>query len=88
LEKQFESFLKAYEKGDEQAQTSAFQVFQIPHAKKWFSEYFRPEDAEQLAWDADAETDREAGTLRLAMNMVSRGGRFHARCTPDPAPEA
>jgi hypothetical protein len=80
LEKQFEPFFKAYQKGTESTEADAFKVFQFPDAKAWFAQYFRPEDVEQLTWDAEAETEKEAKTLRMMMNIVARGGHFHAHC--------
>jgi hypothetical protein len=82
LEKQFEPFIKAYEKGDERAQEEAFKIFQIPSAKEWFSGYFRDDDVQQLVWDAESETEHEGKTLRKMMDILAQGGRFHAHCQP------
>jgi hypothetical protein len=82
LAKQFEPFFKAYQKGDESKQEEAFKVFQFPDAKAWFAQYFQPEDVQQLVWDAEAETEQEAKSLRTMMNLIARGKRFHAHPEP------
>jgi hypothetical protein len=82
LEKQFEPFLKAYHKGDTARQVEAFRVFQFPDPKSWFGQYFRPEDVQQLVWDAESEAAGEEKALARMMNIIKRGARFRARCKP------
>ena len=82
LEKQFEPFLKAYQKGDKVGQDEAFGSFRLPNAKAWFEQYFHQEDAQQLAWDVESEADVENASLGTMMNLVSRGARFRASCKP------
>lgn len=81
LEKQFEPFLRAYQKADEQAQTNAFRVFPFSDAKAWFREYFRPGNVQQLVWDVEAKTERE-GYGNGAYRLVG-GGAFPFWCMPD-----
>jgi hypothetical protein len=78
LEKQFEPFIKTYEKGDESAQEEAFKIFQIPNAKEWFSGYFREADVQQLVWDAESETEQEGKTLHAMMVGGEAGFMFTA----------
>ena len=80
LAKQFEPFLKAYAKGGTAGPEETFKVFQFADAKAWFGEYFRVEEVQQLAWDAEAEVEGERNSLRMMMNLVGRGSRFHAHC--------
>jgi hypothetical protein len=82
LEKQFEPFLKAYHKGDTEAQAEAFKVFQFPDPESWFGQYFRPEDVQQLVRDAETEAVGEGETLAGMMNIIKLGARFRARCKP------
>jgi hypothetical protein len=82
LEKQFEPFLKAYSDGDVAAQEQAFAVFQFPDGRAWFWEYFRPEDVEQVLSDSHAAVDLDKKGLRMGMDRVARGARFHANCEP------
>jgi hypothetical protein len=82
LEKEFEAFLEAYSKGDVTAQDQAISVFRLPDAKGWFGQYFRAEDVEQLVWDGEAAVSLEEKALRMGMDRLARGARFHANCEP------
>ena len=88
LEKQFDPFLKAAEKGDKQAQDEAFNVFRLPNENHWFGEYFSADSVEQLGWDADAEVDGEKNRLLRFMSMLDRGARFRSHCKPFVGSEA
>jgi len=82
LEKQFEPFLKAYQRGDDKGMDESFGVFRLPKPKEWFGSYFAPENAERLSSTYDTEvSDGEASLIEL-LNRSDPGSRFHVRCEP------
>jgi hypothetical protein len=82
LEKQFEPFLKAYQKGDDRGMDESFAAFQIPKAKEWFGNYFSAEDAAKLVSAYDREISEAESSLIEDMNRADPGSRFRARCEP------
>jgi hypothetical protein len=80
LEKQFEAFLKAYQRGDDKGMDEGFAVFRLPKAKEWFEEHFSAEDAAKLNAAYDRETSEAEGALIEDMNKADPGSRFRVRC--------
>jgi hypothetical protein len=80
LEKQFESFLKAYQKGDDKGMDESFGVFRFPKAQEWFGNYFSAEDAAKLVAVYDREVSDAESSLIEDMNKADPGSRFRARC--------
>ena len=80
LEKQFEPFLKAYQKGDDKGMDESFAVFRLPHQQEWFGNYFSPEDAAKLVSAYDREMSEAEASLIEDMNKADPGSRFRARC--------
>jgi hypothetical protein len=80
LEKQFEPFLKAYQKADDKGMDESFAVFRLPKAKEWFGNYFSPEDAAKLSAEYDRETSDAESSLIEDMNRADPGSRFRVRC--------
>jgi hypothetical protein len=82
LEKQFEPFLKAYQKGDDKGMDESFAVFRFPKAKAWFGNYFSEDDAAKLSSAYDREVSDAESSLIEDMNRADPGSRFRARCEP------
>ena len=80
LEKQFEPFLKAYQRGDDKGMDETFGVFRLPKAKEWFENYFSAEDAAKLSAAYDREISEAEASLIEDMNKADPGSRFRARC--------
>jgi hypothetical protein len=80
LEKQFEPFLKDYQKGDDRGMDESFAVFRLPKAKEWFESYFSPEDAGKLVSAYDREISEAESSLIEDMNRSDPGSRFRVRC--------
>jgi hypothetical protein len=80
LEKQFEPFLKAYQKGDDKGMDESFAVFRFPKAQEWFGNYFSAEDAPKLVSIYDREMNEAEASLIEDMNKADPGSRFRARC--------
>ena len=80
LEKQFESFLKAYQKGDDRGMDETFAVFRLPKEKEWFGNYFSPEDAAKLSSAYEREISDAESSLIEDMNKADPGSRFRVRC--------
>jgi hypothetical protein len=80
LEKQFEPFLKAFQKGDDKGMDESFTVFRLPKAKEWFGNYFSAEDAAKLSSAYDREISDAESSLIEDMNKADPGSRFRARC--------
>lgn len=80
LEKQFEAFLKAYQKGDDKRMDESFGVFRLPKSKEWFGNYFPPEDAAKLSSAYDREVSEAESSLIEDMNRADPGSRFRVRC--------
>lgn len=82
LEKQFEPFLKAFQKGDDKGMDESFGVFRFPKPKEWFGNYFSPEDATKLVSAYDREIGEAESSLIEDMNRADPGSRFRVRCEP------
>jgi len=80
LEKQFEAFLKAYQRGDDKGMDESFALFRLPKAKEWFGNYFSPEDAAKLNSAYEREITDAESSLIEDMNKADPGSRFRARC--------
>jgi len=80
LEKQFEAFLKAYQRGDDKGMDEGFGLFRLPKAQEWFGEHFSAEDAEKLASLYDREMSEAEASLIEDMNKADPGSRFRVRC--------
>ena len=80
LEKQFESFLKAYQKGDDKGMDEGFAVFRLPKVQEWFGEHFSAEDAAKLVATYDREMSEAESSLIEDMNKADPGSRFRVRC--------
>jgi hypothetical protein len=82
LEKEFESFLKAYQKGDDKGMDESFGVFRFPKPKEWFGNYFSEDDAARLSADYDRQISDAESSLIQDMNLADPGSRFRVRCEP------
>jgi len=80
LEKQFEPFLKAYQRADDKGMDESFAVFRFPKAKEWFGNYFSPEDAAKLSSVYEREVSDAEASLIEDMNKADPGSRFRVRC--------
>jgi len=80
LEKEFEAFLKAYQRGDDKGMDEGFGLFRLPKAKEWFGNYFSAEDAEKLSSVYDREISDAESSLIEDMNRADPGSRYHVRC--------
>jgi hypothetical protein len=80
LEKQFEAFLKAYQRGDDKGMDEGFAVFRLPKAKEWFGDHFSAEDAAKLVATYDREMSEAESSLIEDMNKADPGSRFRVRC--------
>lgn len=80
LEKEFEAFLKAYQRGDDKGMDEGFAVFRLPKAKEWFESNFSAEDAAKLIAAYDREMSEAEASLIEDMNKADPGSRFRARC--------
>ena len=82
LEKEFEGFLKAFHKGDDQGMDQAFGLLRIPNAKEWFAAHFAAEDVERLNKAYDRQVADGQGSLIEDMNRAGVGNKFSLRCEP------
>ena len=80
LEKQFEAFLKAYQRGDDKGMDEGFALFRVPKAKEWFEEHFSAEDAAKLSSLYEREVSDAEASLIEDMNKADPGSRFRVRC--------
>ena len=80
LAKEFEAFLKAYQRGDDKGMDESFGVFRLPKAPEWFGNYFSAEDTAKLASLYDREMSDAEASLIEDMNKADPGSRFRARC--------
>ena len=80
LEKQFEAFLKAYQKADDKGMDEGFALFRLPNAKEWFGDHFSAEDAAKLVATYDREMSEAESSLIEDMNKADPGSRFRVRC--------
>jgi hypothetical protein len=80
LEKQFEAFLKAYQRGDDKGMDEGFALFRLPKAQEWFGDHFSAEDAAKLVATYDREMSEAESSLIEDMNKADPGSRFRVRC--------
>jgi hypothetical protein len=80
LEKQFEAFLKAYQRGDDKGMDEGFALFRLPKSKEWFEDHFSAEDAATLTAAYDREMSEAEASLIEDMNKADPGSRFRVRC--------
>ena len=80
LEKQFEPFLKAYQRGDDKGMDEGFAVFRLPKSQEWFGDHFSAEDAAKLVVTYDREMSEAESSLIEDMNKADPGSRFRVRC--------
>ena len=80
LGKQFEAFLKAYQRGDDKGMDEGFSVFRMPKAQEWFENHFSAENAAKLSAAYDREMSEAEASLIEDMNKADPGSRFRARC--------
>jgi hypothetical protein len=82
LEKQFEPFLKAYQRGDDKGMDETFAVFRFPKPKEWFAAHFAPEDAERLLPAYETDVNDAESSLIQSLNLADPGSGFKLRCEP------
>lgn len=82
LEKQFEPFLKAYQRGDDKGMDETFALFRFPRPKEWFAANFSPDGAERLLAAYDTEVSEAESSLIEDMNRADPGSGFKVRCEP------
>jgi hypothetical protein len=80
LEKQFEAFLKAYQRGDDKGMDAGFALFRLPKSQEWFGDHFSAEDATTLVASYDREMSDAEASLIEDMNKADPGSRFRVRC--------
>jgi len=80
LEKQFEAYLKAYQRGDDKGMDEGFALFRLPKAQEWFGDHFSAEDAAKLVAAYDREISEAEASLIEDMNKADPGSRFRVRC--------
>ncbi len=80
LEKQFEAFLKAYQRGDDKGMDEGFALFRVPKAQEWVEEHFSAEDAAKLSSLYEREVSDAEASLIEDMNKADPGSRFRVRC--------
>jgi hypothetical protein len=80
LEKEFEAFLKAYQRGDDKGMDEGFAVLRLPKSQEWFGEHFSAEDGAKLASLYDRELNEAEAALIEDMNKADPGSRFRVRC--------
>ena len=80
LEKQFEAFLKAYQRGDDKGMDEGFAVFRLPKSKEWLENHFSAEDAAKLSSVYEREVSDAEASLIEDMNKADPASRFRARC--------
>ena len=80
LEKEFEVFLKAYQRGDDKGMDEGFAVLRLPKAAEWFGNYFSAEGAAKLTAAYDREISEAEASLIEDMNKADPGSRFRVRC--------
>ena len=80
LEKQFDAFLKAYQRGDDKGMDEGFAVLRLPKAPEWFGDHFSGEDAAKLTVAYDREMSEAEASLIEDMNKADPGSRFRVRC--------
>ncbi len=82
LEKQFEPFLKAYQRGDDKGMDETFALFRFPKPKEWFATYFAPEDVERLLPAYEVDVNDAESSLIQSLNLANPGSGFKVRCEP------
>ena len=82
LAKEFEGFLKAYHKGDDQRMDAEFAIFRIPNAKDWFASHFSAEDAPRLSAKYGQQVTDAQNSLIEDMNAAGTGNKYSLHCEP------
>lgn len=82
LQKQYEPFLKALEKGGEAKMKEAFAVFESPNPETWFAQYFAKDQVQQLVRDDESEVDSYRNSLILLLRRFLNGSHYSVRCEP------
>lgn len=80
LEKQFEAFLKAYQRGDDRGMDEGFALFRLPKSQEWFGTYFSAEDAAKLSSVYEREVSDAEASLIEDMNKADPGSKYRVRC--------
>ena len=80
LAKEFEGFIKAYHKGDDEGMAEAFGIFRIPNEKEWFSEHFSKDDAGRLSAAYGQQVTDAMNALIEDMNSAGAGNKFGLHC--------
>jgi len=80
LEKQFEPFLKAYQRGDDKGMDATFALFRFPKPKEWFAAYFSPDGAERLLPAYETDMNDAESSLIQSMNLADPGSGFKLHC--------
>jgi hypothetical protein len=80
LEKEFDAFLKTYQRGDDKGMDEGFAVLRLPKSQEWFGEHFSAEDSAKLVGAYDREMSEAEASLIEDMNKADPGSRFRVRC--------
>jgi len=80
LAREFETFLKAYHKGDDPMMDAGFGMFRIPNSKAWFAANFPAEEAERLDKAYAREFSDAQNSLIEDMNHAGAGNKFGLHC--------
>lgn len=80
LEKQFQPFLKAVEKGDEAKMEESFAVFALPNPDAWFAQYFAKDQVQQLVWDDESEVDHYRATMTMFLTRFLGRSNLSVSC--------
>lgn len=80
LEKQFEAFLKAYQRGDDKGMDEGFALFRLPKSQEWFADRFSAEDAAKLSSVYERDVNDAEASLIEDMNKADPGSRYRVRC--------
>ena len=80
LEKQFEPFLKAYQRGDDKGMDESFLLFRFPKPKEWFAANFAPDDVERLLSAYETDVNDAESSLIQSMNLADPGSGFKVHC--------
>jgi hypothetical protein len=83
LQKQYESYLKAVEKGDGNKMKDSFAAFALPNPEAWFAQYFANDRLHQLAWDEESEVDGYRTSTAMLLRRFMRGPHYSVHCEPN-----
>jgi hypothetical protein len=83
LQKQYEPYLKAIEKGDENKMKDSFAAFALPNPESWFAQYFAKDQVQQLAWDAESEVDGYRTSTAMLLRKFLKGPHYSVHCEPN-----